>query len=534
MMATLARRSLMAALAAVVAIGAAGCFPSRREVFSELRSARHGSFTRWRDQVDEDDALPRIDGQLSVEEAIELALEYNPTLQGVLLERQKAKGLVYTAYAEGLPTVDLSADYTRLDRAPVVDIWTGGTGDKDNFSYQVNVTQPLFKGGSIGAAVKGAKYYQFLNDETVREAVQDVILQTALDYHAVVLAEKLLDVQTEALTFAKANLRDVAAREEAGVAIPFDRLRARVEVANVEADLIQERNRLSRARTALFRAMGVSQRSEVQYVSELVHVPLAPEFERAVESAMLNRPELYRGELDVLVQRAALRIVMADYLPNLEAWYWHRWARPDPHDVSNSAWDRQWQAGLRLGWTLFDGFRREGNVIQQRAALRQSIIELADTEQKVLEEVKNALSDLADAEELVKSQEYNLKLAGEALRLVAIGAKEGVNTELEVLDARSALTKAQGNYYTALHAHVTARLVLQRAIGMLGPAPGADEVPEKAPAPGVVEQATQSSEGEARPAAVPGAESDRPEADRADAPEPPVTSGAADDQQSQP
>ena len=79
-----------------------------------------------------------------------------------------------------------------------------------------------------------------------------------------------------------------------------------------------------------------------------------------------------------------------------------------------------------------------------------------------------------------------------------------------------------------------ARLVLQRAIGMLGPAPGADEVPEKGPAPGVVEQATQSSEGEAQPAGAPGAESDRSEADRADAPELPVTSGAADDQQSQP
>ena len=189
MIGTFARKFGMVALVVLTALSAAGCFPSRGEVFGELRSARHGSYARWRDQIDEDDALPRIDGELSVEEAVKLALEYNPALQGILLEREKARGRTYTAYGEGLPTVDVSANYTRLDRGPAVDIFTGALGDRDNVSVQVNVTQPLFKGGSIGAAIKGAKYYQFLNDEIVRQAVQDVILQTALSYYEVVLAE---------------------------------------------------------------------------------------------------------------------------------------------------------------------------------------------------------------------------------------------------------------------------------------------------------------------------------------------------------
>jgi outer membrane protein TolC len=491
------RRLGMTALVMLTAFGATGCFPTRTQVYSELEAARQKAYARWRGQADQEGALPRVDGELTVEESVKLALQYNPSLQSVLMEREKARGRIYTAYGEALPTVELSADYTRLDQGPLLDYISGATGDRDNLSAQVTVTQPLFKGGSIGAAMKGARYYQFLNDEIVRQAVQEIALQTALAYYEVVLAQKLLRVQTEALEFAQANLKDVTAREKAGVAIPFDRLRAQVEVSNVEADLIQERNHLNRARTSLLRTMGVSQKSDVTQVSELVYVPLEPDLEKTVEAALLNRPELYRSELNVLVQQAALRVAMADYFPRLEGSFWEKWARPNPHDIRDSTYGRQWQAGLRLTWTLFDGLRREGNIIQQRAALRQSGMDLAASEQKVFEEVKNALFDLTDAEELVKSQEFNLKLAGEALRLVAIGAKQGVNTELEVLDARSALTKARGNYYTALHAHLKARLTLQRAIGLLGPAPGAAEVPKEAPSTDVLNQLVQSAQSEA-------------------------------------
>jgi hypothetical protein len=77
------------------------------------------------------------------------------------------------------------------------------------------------------------------------------LLHHERDYYDVVLANHLYEVQVEALDFAQANLKDVIAREQAGVAIPFDELRARVEVSNVEADMIQQRNKLNRSRTAL-------------------------------------------------------------------------------------------------------------------------------------------------------------------------------------------------------------------------------------------------------------------------------------------
>ncbi len=474
--------------------GLVGCFPSRDEIYSELRHSRAQSYSRWRREVGEDPTLPLIRGDLSAEDAVKIALTYNTALRTVLEEKEKARGRVLEAYGEALPTVDFNADYTRLDQVPTVDVPGLGSfpmGHANNWSYRISLTQPLFKGGSIPAAMRGAQLTRFLSDETVRRAVQDVVVQVARAYYDVLVAERLYEVQQEALSFAEANLKDVAARERAGVAIAFDRLRARVEVSNVEADLIQQRNLLNRARTALFRAMGVSQKSGVQLSDELTYLPMEPSFEEAVGTAFMRRPELYQSELDLRLQEQALRVFRSKYWPELEAWGWSQWAKPDPHEASNIEWDRQWMAGLRLKWSLFDGLQREGAIMQQKARLRQSALQLGDVEQGILEEISNAIYDLNDARELVQSQELNVERATEALRLVKLGAAEGVNTELEVLDANTALTRARGLYYQALHAHVTARLALQRAMGVLGPGPGAEKVPERAPKLGVVEAFAQ-------------------------------------------
>jgi hypothetical protein len=49
------------------------------------------------------------------------------------------------------------------------------------------------------------------------------------------------------------------------------------------------------------------------------------------------------------------------------------------------------------------------------------------------------------------------------------GYREGVKTEVEVVDARSSLTEARGNYYQALYDHVRGAVVAgERATGTLG------------------------------------------------------------------
>ena len=480
---------------------ATGCAPSRARYYSGLRASRLQAYHRWERQNREELTRPKIEGELSLEEAVRLSLEYSPQLQAALEGKARARGRLIEAYSEALPTVEVSADYTRLDQVFSVDLGVESfqVGDKDNYSYRIRITQPLFKGGTIPIAQRSARLFSYLSDEVVRGTAHNVIFQVARAYYDTLLAEHLIEVQEAALESAQAHLKDVDVRRQQGVATEYDVLRARVDVSNVQADLIEQRNRLDLARTSLLRAIGVSQRSSIELTTDLSYQEIAPDFFEAVKGAFENRPDIYQAVLNLDLQHEAVNEAYTHYLPRLEAYYWRLWAKPDPHVASMIEWGRQWQAGLSLTWTLFDGLAREGKIIQQNALLRQRQILLSDAEEQAIQEIRNAVLELQNAEELVQSQGLNLDRAQRALKLVQIGYREGVNTELEVLDGGAALTRTRGLYHTALHRHVAARLDLQRAMGILGPRGGTQGVPEQIGIPGYIEAFAKETEKTVEP-----------------------------------
>ena len=145
-------------------------------------------------------------------------------------------------------------------------------------------------------------------------------------------------------------------------------------------------------------------------------------------------------------------------------------ADPDPNNEAGDGWRDRWVAGVSATFTLFDGFARRGKLIQAVARRRQAEAALKDAEETVRVEVAKALLDLRYADELYQSQQKNIELAREALRMLESGFRLGRNTQIEVLDAQSALTAALGRYYHAVHAHSLARLQLRKVLGILGPA----------------------------------------------------------------
>jgi outer membrane protein TolC len=270
-----------------------------------------------------------------------------------------------------------------------------------------------------------------------------------------------------------------------------------VDVSNTQADLSEQKRLRDISRTGLLRALGVDQDSQVDLVTPLTYDDQEPpSFAQAVQAAFYNRPDIYQAAIALDLQELALRDAKTRWWPRLDAYFWDMLASPDPHGSSGS-WGTQWQAGLGLMWTAFDGLAREGRIIQQQALLRQSEIQLDDAEQQVLLELRDALLELQSARELVESQKLNLERANRALELVIEAYNVKVRTEVEVLDAQAALTRAKALHYGALHRHASAKLALRRAMGFLSPPPGAESVPQK------VENLTDISLP-AAPAAEPG------------------------------
>jgi outer membrane protein len=198
--------------------------------------------------------------------------------------------------------------------------------------------------------------------------------------------------------------------------------------------------------------------------------------EEAVKTAFTNRPDLYSREYQIRQQREQLRLARSRYLPNVSAYFTESWANPSPVNFGSSTneWGQIWQAGLQGAWPIFDGFAREGNVIQQKARLKQAQIGLVDTEETAVFELTQAILSMENAAESVQSQRLNVTRATEGLRLADVGYQQGIKTQVEVIDAQSALTTARVNYLQAIYQHVVAKLAVERAMGTIVKVPAAE------------------------------------------------------------
>ena len=140
---------------------------------------------------------PRIEGTLSLEDAVKLALAHNRDLQKALEERRAADGKLKEAWGEALPQVTLDASYTRLGTESGFNILDPATGENvfirfgflNNYRAELGVTQPVFQGGRAAAALRAARLYDVFADTLVRQATERAVYDATVAYFRVLLLQ---------------------------------------------------------------------------------------------------------------------------------------------------------------------------------------------------------------------------------------------------------------------------------------------------------------------------------------------------------
>jgi outer membrane protein len=455
--------------ACVFAVSLFGC-ESKEEFTNEVTLSRESAYKQWEGRKEaEKQTQPMISGTLTLDDCLKLALTNNKTLLKTIEEREAARGGEVGSYTAILPRLDLSAGYQRLDRPQSFTVAGNKLelGDADNYSLGLRVTQPIFAGGAIPARINAGRLSVLLADQAVRNAVQETVYAAQLGYYTVLLDQQLYNISEDAVKSSQAHLNDVKQKRAAGVASDYDVLRSEVDLSNFTAQLIQSRNAINVAKASLIKIMGVSQDSVFTPGDKLIYSAYKITMEEAVGNAYRNRPDLFTKELTIRQQKELLTIARSTYYPAVNGYFNDNWTRPDPHDPMLNEWGGAWNFGFAASWPIFDGFSREGNVITQKARLKQSQIDLVDTEETALFELTRTILSIEDTAEFVDSQKFNLSRATEGLRLVEAGYRQGVNTQVEVIDAQTALTTARANYYQSIYSHDVAKLDLQRAMGTL-------------------------------------------------------------------
>lgn len=411
--------------------------------------------------------------ELTLEDCLKLALEKNPFYLASLEKEGEARAQVNRAVSGFLPVINaqgtdiLDKKVFTVEIPPMI---PGGQPQRIKLDFtrtyqmSLNFSFPLFTSGRLTSVYRQANYNYQATLESIKQSRQETILNVKQAFYGYLLARRFLEVAEESVGLAEKHLKNVRNLAEVGMATKFDLLRAEVQLANLQPQLIRARNGLQISELALKNLLGLDLNQPVEIKGDLFFQEIQIEAEEAVQKALLNRPEIHQLGYQRRMAAEMIKIARASDLPTLaiggQLNYWSNFL-----NFKKNNWENYYTISLALNIPIFNGFAGQAQAAQAKALARQLDFSIKGLTEAIKLEVEQAILNYKQARESLLSQEKNVEQAAEAVRLAELNFAEGLATTLDVTTAQVALSQARTNYAQALYECLMAQAQLEKAIG---------------------------------------------------------------------
>src|SRR5438034_2967870 len=447
----------------------------------------------------------------TLNQAILTALQRSPTLINAEQEIKRTKGVIIQVRAQALPQINANANFQWVDpnltgsrilgntsnttgvtpstsaaslmealpsqvgeaRAPLAAATPAAIQnvEQSDISYAISVTgtQLIFNGTTFNQ-IRGTFFQRDSAYFAFRNVLDQLIATVKTQFYQIIVNRDLVSVNEQNVHLLEAQLKDQQNRFEAGTVPRFNVLQAEVQLGNQIPQLITAQNNLRISKLQLAKTLGLDfQRRRgnsppLEAVGDMPYVPRPIELADAIEMGKQRRPFLKQARANVLNQLQQVRAAAGQWLPNITTTGGGEWVS----SPINSSWhdiSKGWTALVQGSLPIWDSGAIAGQVIQQRALLSETKITYDDDVRQVELEIQTAYSNLQQNEELVKSQEKNVELADEALRLAKARLDAGAGVQLDVLNATVQLLTAQSTRLQALFGYNSSLAEFDRATG---------------------------------------------------------------------
>src|SRR5213595_1058628 len=340
-----------------------------------------------------------------------------------------------------------------------------------DISYTISVLgRQLVFNGTTWPSIRGTFFQRDSAYFAFRNTLDQVISIVNTQFYQIVVNKALIGVQEQSVHLLESQLKDQQNRFEAGTVPRFNVLQAEVALYNQIPQLITAQNNYRISKLTLAKTLGLyfeprrGENPPLEVVGEMPYAPRTINLADAIEMGKERRPFLKQARANVLNQLQQVRATAGQWLPTITTTGGGEWVS----SPVNSSWhdiSKGWLALVQGSLPIWDSGAIAGQVIQQRALFSETKITYDDDVRQVELEIQQAYSNLQQNQELVKSQEKNVELADEALRLAKARLDAGAGVQLDVLNATVQLLTAQSTRLQALFGYNSSLAEFDRATG---------------------------------------------------------------------
>lgn len=450
---------------------------------------------------------------LDLERVVTLALERNAELRAEVERREEVLAGVEEVAADAWPQVDVVSSWTRSrnpallnspDFEDIVELFPDfEPGEEELWSGGVRVSQPIYTGGQVKAAIELAELVVGVTDAQIESARLDVALAAAASYFRLLAHRAARDAVAAQERARRGALEVVEARYELGDATRLELLRARAGLAEVAPAAAEIEGRRLTEESRLRALLGldpdvpvepgpaeptkdptknptkdkVAEDDGAEGEETLNDVALDDvalddvalddvALPRLLALAAAERPEIRDLELQIRALGEQRTVEVAEGRPQVSfSGSYGRQARL-PEDLGDDLFD-DWRLTVAMSWNVFDGGRRDGVVAQIESRRDQARWRLEELRRRVVAEIQEAHAAWQTARTREAAARRAAEAAIEAERVAGESYELGVALQAEVLDSQDLAVRSRLSLTEATLERRIQAARLRRAVGLL-------------------------------------------------------------------
>jgi outer membrane protein len=420
---------------------------------------------------------------VTLDQARNIALDKNLDVVQAEANVNAAQAGVMAAYGGYLPSLSASGGWTRtqVDRAVSSSAALGGGtlvipaihATSNSFSTSLGLNWTVFDGFYRQGQVGQASSHSIATEQTASRTRQSIVFQVESNYLNVLRNEQLVLVSDENLKRDQRQLERITESNRVGAASLADVYRQQSQVGNDEYQLIQAQNNFNKSKADLAALIGLDLNKEYAFVDSSISTKITKEeldstaahyrnFALLTQRAIAARPDYQSATESYDAASSGVVAARSGYLPSLNVFAGYG-LQSDEFSALKDNKSLNW--GLRINWTLFDGFGTNANVQSAIANRRIAEITVAQAEREIGAEVKKALLDLEAAMKQYEVSQSALVSAREDSKIAEERYNLGAGTLLDLLTANANLVLAQANLVNSSYGYITAKKNIEYTLG---------------------------------------------------------------------
>ena len=402
---------------------------------------------------------------LTIKDVIKLSVQNRPLIRQKEEEFRAAQSRVEQQLSSYMPNVEGGASYTRIGPIPAFAFFGENfeLAPADNYDFHVFVHQTLYDFGKRDSQLNlvQSQIESILDNEEIIKS--DLSNQAVRIFYGILFLDKSIAVKDTQSASLNEHLTITDERIKSGTATDYDVLSTKTrmtEIENEKIDLMNEKNKLA---IALKELIGVERKIPVNIKGNFYLPVISSGNDSLMNIAISQRSEFklafdYQNTAKLQKQLIGLAdrpVVSADAGYGIKNGY----------EPNIDAWRGNWFLGVSVGIPIFNGNltnKRENEAEINIGIIDQRIDQLKDN---VSTEIYQSLSDLKSSMLKLSTTQRQIEYAKKSLERVKAQYQSGSGTNLDVLDAETALTQARLLNIQALYKSVLGYYAVKKAAG---------------------------------------------------------------------